>query len=67
MHALASKELSEKQLSHVAVENMKSCFFHHLDRCCWGGQAMLDQLVAGNVRKAETGVIVREVGKVTRR
>ena len=53
--------------SHVAVKNMKSCFFHHLDSCCWGGLAMLDQLMAGNVGKAQTGEIVREVEKVTRR
>ena len=42
--------------AHAALlENMKSCFFHHLDRCCWGVQAMQAQLMAGNVGKAQTG------------
>ena len=45
--------------SHVAVENMKSCLFHHFNPCCWGGLGMLDQLMA---RKAQTGLCDRTRG-----
>ena len=54
--------------AHAALllENMKSCFFHHLDRCCWGSSGHAGS--AHGWRRWESTdrvVIVREVGKVT--